>query len=59
MQWGLGARYGSPNRLFAIARRQAIAVAEAGFARRSQSAGGAGPFEGPAYSDGKGEGPAL
>jgi homogentisate 1,2-dioxygenase len=27
------------------------ALAEAGFARRSQSAGGAGPFEGPAYKD--------
>ena len=30
----------------------AIALAEAGFARRSLSAGGAGPFEGPEYSDG-------
>jgi hypothetical protein len=40
----------SPQRVFALARG-AIALAEAGFARRSQSAGGSGPFEGPEYSD--------
>jgi hypothetical protein len=39
-----------------VCPRPPKALAEAGFARRSQSAGGAGHFEGPAYSDGEGKG---
>jgi hypothetical protein len=35
------------------------AVAEAGFARRSQSAGGAGPSEGPALEEGSGGDPVV